>query len=417
MSPKFPRFAFLATLFAGMHQLPAAIIAGNLVVVQNDTANTSASVSASFSYATPGISYVGGTRGDFGFRFDQATDAADRSNGIMMVSMSENGRSNQGTTIGSGLGFSTPAIQFDANIGSTWGGWGSSINIGNTAITGVSSGDEWNANQAVGYFKYTEFLGGLVTNGTHAASGGVNNGTMTSFASSSAGFTVGSGATDPGTFTVFDNTGDSGIYTLRLGGFTAPGTGVAATSQNGILLVTGGKNEDNYSLSRANADGTFTIITKDNGADSTTFENDPAGFVYIPLLQPSTVALGRIDAEGDTIIGSGSYTVAKGGVGQWYLSSPDRDPTNTILLISPEGVTTSSGTFSQDNIWSYQWDAANTRWVIEGRDIPSGATTDPALQNLAANEAAFSFLLIPEPSSCLLGLGGLLLALRRRVAR
>ena len=242
------------------------------------------------------------------------------------------------------------------------------------------------------------------------------NGDMTSFASSSAGFTVTSGPTDPGTATIFDSTatGNEGIYTLRLGGFNAPGTGVSATSQNGILLVTGGKNEDNYSLSRANGDGSFTIISKDNGVDSTGFENDPAGFVYIPLDQPGTVALGRIDAEGDTILGSGAFTVAKGGTGQWFLSSPGFNPTNSTLLISPEGLTTSAGTFSQDNIWSYQWDAANVRWVIEGRDIPGGATTNPALQNLSVNEAAFSFVLVPEPSTGLFGVGGLLLALRRR---
>jgi hypothetical protein len=34
--------------------------------------------------------------------------------------------------------------------------------------------------------------------------------------------------------------------------------------------------------------------------------------------------------------------------------------------------------------------------------------------NLTLNEAAFSFVLVPEPSTGLLGVGGLLLALRRR---
>lgn len=409
MSRLFPFQAGVAFLLS-FPLAHAGIIVGNLTVTQNDTGNNVASVSGALGFTSGQISYqsLDSNRGDFGFRFDGATGAADLAGGIMMVSISENGRSNQGTTptaIGSGLGFATPAINPIAGRG-----WSSALHVSNTAVTGITSGGEWNANQAVGYFKYSEFLGGLVTNGAD------NNGPMTSFASSSAGFTVTSGPADPGTATLFDSTatGTEGIYTLRLGGFNAPGTGVSATSQNGILLVTGGKNEDNYSLARANGDGSFTIISKDNGVDSTGFENDPAGFVYIPLDQPGTVALGRIDAEGDTIVGSGAFTVAKGGTGQWFLSSPGLNPTNSTLLISPEGLTTSAGTFSQDNIWSYQWDAANVRWVIEGRDIPGGATTNPGLQNLSVNEAAFSFVLIPEPSTGLLGVGGLLLALRRR---
>ena len=415
MSRLFPFQAGVAFLLS-FPLAHAGIIAGNLTLTQNSTANTSAAVSGAFGFTEGDIAYSGGTRGDFGFRFDGATPADDRANGIMMVSLSENGRSNQGiggAAIGAGLGFATPAVQFDANIGSTWGGWGSSINLGNTAITGAASGDEWNANQAIGYFKYSEFLGGLVSNGSHGSNNANNNLVMTSHASASAGFTVGSGATDPGTFTTFDSTGNSGFYTLRLGGFNAPGTGVAATSQNGILLTTGGKNEDNYALSSANLDGTFTLISKDNGSDGFSFENDPVGFVYIPLDQPGTVALGRIDAEGDTIIGSGEFTIAKGGTGQWYLTSPGLNPDNSTLLISPEGAIV-SGTTRADNIWSYQWDAANLRWVIEGRDIPGSATATPGLQNLGANEPAFSFVLVPEPSTGLLGVGGLLLALRRR---
>ncbi len=377
----------------------AVPLIGNLTITQNDTGNNSTSVSGSLAL-TNGPTYVAGSRGDFGLRFDGATPAADVTNGILMVALSENGRSNQGTTptpISSGLGFATPALQTPGNLGTanpSYAGYSSSINVSNTAVTTTNattffpSGDEWNTNQSFAYFKYTAWLGGWVVNST-------NNGAMSSFLSSSAGLTVGSGATDPGTFTVFDNTGDAGFYTLRLGGSNAlRGTNpaVPATSQNGILLVTGGKNEDNYALSSANPDGSFTLICKDNGSDAFNFENDPVAFVYIPTGHSDVAAMGRVDAEADVSAGSGSFTVTKGGTGQWYISAPGLNDTNSVLVISPEGATV-SGTNRADNIWSFAWDNANTRWVVEGRDVSATASATPTLQNLTANEPAFSFAL------------------------
>ena len=372
---------------------------GNLTIIQNDTGNSAAGVSGTISQGN-GPAYVGGTRGDFGLRFDGATPEADVENGVLMVSIRENGRSDQGTTpdpIGAGLGYATPAIQSPGNLGVNYDGYSTSINISNTAIktvdanTAYASGGEWNANQSFAYFKYTDWLGGWVTNTT-------NGGVMNGFMSSSPGFTVGSGTTDPGTFTVFDNTStnNDGFYTLRLAGLSASrGTNpaVAATSQNGILLVTGGKNEDNYALSSANADGTFTLICKDNGSDAFNFENDPVAFVYLPAGHSDVTAMGRVDNEGDPIVSSGSFTVTKAATaGQWYLTAPGRNDSNSVLVISPEGATV-TGTLRADNIWSFAWDGTNNRWVIESRDVSATATANPTLQNLAANEPAFSFAL------------------------
>lgn len=373
---------------------PAAVpLIGNLTITQNDTGNTETSVSGMIGQSN-GASYVAGTRGDFGLRFDAATPAADVAAGVLMASIRENGRSNQGAApaaIGTGLGYATPALQFGANLGAgnpSYPGYATSVIIGNTAVTGIASGAEWNASQAFAYFKYADWLGGWVTNTA-------NNGALTGFTSSSAGFTVSSGATDPGTFTVFDSTANAGFYTLRLGGLSASrGTNppIAATSQNGILLVTGGKDEDNYALSSANPDGSFTLICKDNGSDGFNFENDPVAFVYIPAGHTDVAAMGRVDAEGDVTAGSGSFTIAKGGTGQWYLTAPGLNDSNSVLQISPEGAIV-SGTNRGDNMWSFAWDTANLRWVVEGRDINATATTTPGLQNLTADEPAFSFAL------------------------
>lgn len=369
----------------------AVPLAGNLIVTQNDTGNTITSVSAVVAQGN-GPTYVAGNRGDFGLRFDGATPAADVANGILMVSIRENGRSNEGTTpdvIGAGPGYSTTAIQSPANLGAgntSFAGFTTSINLSNSAVTGAASGDEWNANQSFAYFKYADWLGGWVTNT-------VNNGAMTGFSGSSAGLTVGSAATDPGTFTVFDGTANAGFYTLRLANQTASrgtNTPVPATSQNGILLVTGGKNEDNYALSSANADGTFTLICKDNGTDAFNFENDPVAFVYLPAGHSDVAAMGRVDAEGDVTAGSGNYQITKGGTGQWYITASGLNDSNSVLIISPEGAVV-SGTNRADNIWNFQWDAPNMRWVVESRDVSATATANPTLQNMTADEPAFSF--------------------------
>lgn len=394
----------------------AAPSTGYLKITQNDTGNTAASVSGSLATFSSG-SYAGGTRGDFQLRFE-SSEAQDVTNGVLMVSIAQNGRDNSGslpTAIGAGPGYATAGIQVGPNTGTANRGIGSALTLSNANITGVGSGGEWNANQSYGYFRYSEFLGGWVSNGTHddANTAGVNNGEMTEFASSSAGFTVGSGASDPGTFTVFDDTATTGQYTLRMSSITAPTTSTLATSQNGILLVTGGKNEDNYALSRANSDGSFTMICKDNGTNGSSFENDPVAFTYIPLNHPDMLAVGRIDAEGDTIVGSGLYTITKGGTGEWFLTAPGANDMNSVLLISAEG---GAGN-NVDNIVSFEWDGANSRWVIQSRDLPGSATAAPGLQNMQANEASFSFALMPIPtpgSAALLGLGGLMFARRRR---
>ena len=101
------------------------------------------------------------TRGDFALRFDGTAPADDLANGILMVSLRENGRSNQGSGIGTGLGYATPAIQTPATLGAlVFAGYTTSINIGNSAISGVTSGGEWNTNQSFAYFKYSGWLGG-----------------------------------------------------------------------------------------------------------------------------------------------------------------------------------------------------------------------------------------------------------------
>jgi hypothetical protein len=242
---------------------------------------------------------------------------------------------------------------------------------------------------------------------------------MSSLTSSSSGLTLASGTENTTGAHIFDKTlnadttANNGIYNVNLTGLTAPGSGLAATSQNGILLVVGGKNEANHALSRANEDGTFDVFTR--SSDSGGLENDPAGFVYIPTGQEGVAAMGRVDGEGNVTAGSGVGVVTKGGTGQWLISTTGYDPSNSTLLISPEGGTV----LNSDNIYSYRYDEATQKWIVEGRDIPNETNLKPGLQNVPG-EPAFSYALIsnhsvPEPTTAALGLIGLTaLILRRR---
>lgn len=384
----------------------AAIISGNLQITQNNIGNSATSVSGEFTHSEGDIRYVSGNRGDFTLRFDGATAADDLRDGIMIVSIAQNGRSNEGAAtgnipaIGAGMGYATPSIQ---PLG---GGYGSATFVSATGISGAAAGDEWNVNQAVGYFKYTDFIGGWITNAA-------NNAVMSSMASSSIGLTLSSGTENTAGSHIFDSTANNGAYNVNLTSMIAPGSGLAATSQNGIMLVVGGKNEANHALSKANADGTFDVLVR--SSDTGNRENDPAAFVYIPTGQEGVAAMGRVSGDGTVAAGSGDFVITKGGTGEWLISTTNYDPSNSVLLVSPEGGTT----LNSDNIISYEYDYERGAWVVQSRDIPDAITSNPGLQNLPG-EDVFSFALlssvqVPEPSTAFLGLIGIsALVLRRR---
>ena len=280
----------------------------------------------------------------------------------MIPSVAQNGRDNSafGDTYAA---FYPAAMAVNPNQSSTAGKWKVSLFRG----IPVSGGDEVNVNVGVGFFPYSTWKGGIVTNST-------NNGAMTTFVGSS-GITLGT--------QLVDDTATAGTYTLDL-------TGQSGSSATGILLVAGGKDENNTALSRANTDGTFSIFCHDLGTNGSAYENDPVAFVYLPTSAAGTnglAAMGRVNSDSSTDISAGSFSLSKGSTGMWYLTIPGHNNTTGVLLVSGEGGATNNA----DNIVSYEWDAANTRWVIQSRDL-NGSTTDPALQDGAtAAEDVFSF--------------------------
>ena len=135
---------------------------------------------------------------------------------------------------------------------------------------------EGNGDSAFAFFNYSDWFSGTLKNS-------VNAGNITDFCGSPS--------------LAFGN--DEEISQLPTGQFRADLRSVNRGSQSSILLVNGAKNEDNYALSQANDDGTFTIFCHDNGVNGAVFEQDPVNFVNINLAEVDErkgglVAMGRV---------------------------------------------------------------------------------------------------------------------------
>jgi hypothetical protein len=206
------------------------------------------------THATPGISLAMGpgssaggafqsnaNRGDYNMTFGNASDTG---SGVLLSSLAQRAR-NDSSVGGPATGdfFATSSLAIDAATDKYW-----------IAIHWAEADDsiEVNYNASYAYLPYDEFIGGVVTNSA-------NNGEMTTFTGST-GIALGTQFTDLAS--------PAGQYALDLNSL------VPNASQAGVLLVTGAKNEDNFALSRANADGTFNIFCHDSGSNGTNYEND-----------------------------------------------------------------------------------------------------------------------------------------------
>ncbi|MFD0893238.1 metallophosphoesterase [Luteolibacter ambystomatis] len=350
------RYCLSAGFFLGTLALNGATTEfGHVVVVQNSNANTAAAVNLTKGAgSSSGFTITGGNRGDYDLSFNQTNDAL---SGVVISAIAQNGRDNsaQGDTFGQFYATSSA----DRNT---------TTNKYTLALFRAAQGDEININTSFAYFPYSDWYAGLARNSA-ATNGGANN-TFTGHASLHLG-------------TEFVDQG-GGLSKLDL-------RALGHDTTTGILLVNHAKNEDNFALSRANNDGTFTIICKDNGTNTSTYEQDPVAFAFIPIDKVGTgslIAAGRVNGNGSTDVAGGNFTVSKAAnTGEWYLTIPGYTPSNGVLVISPEGADTNN----QDNIVSYQWDATNSRFVIQSRDLTDDVTL-PGLQNMASSgEDAFSF--------------------------
>ena len=295
-------------------------------------------------------------------------------NGILIPSIAQNGRTNAAADSLPGEttnAYPIPTIITNANGSYRICSWNvSAAGTGGSAV-------EYNVNVAGAFFPYANYLGGYARNSTGAnGSATVTNDTLTA----SPGIVYGVNYIELG--------GGKGIVDLRNLGYDS--------RTNGILLVTGAKDENNFGLSQVNvADGTWNLFLHDNATSgASTYEQDPIAFVFIPKTNTFVVS-GRVNGDGTIDAYSGSspqFTAALTGTGTYLLQVNGRGNTNGILIISAEG----GGAFNLDNIVSYQPTADGTGWVIQSRDTP-GNGLQTVNNGAGGTEPAFSFVYIPAP--------------------
>jgi hypothetical protein len=231
------------------------------------------------------FNFTGVNRGDIDVTFGTPNDVA---GGVMITAVRENGRDNS-------AGGDPVKTEYVTALAET----GSGANLGRFFIPleTAPGSEEWNIDTAAVYFPFNEgWLGGHTRN-VNGTNGGVQD-----VLTATSGIAIGTH--------FFDNGG--GVFTVNLSGLTSHG--VAATAQNGVLLVTGQKNEDNYAMSSDNADGSFAVTLKHNASNGAATERDPIAFAYVPVAAAGSdlvTAVGRIQSDGTPEISGGNFTVTK----------------------------------------------------------------------------------------------------------
>jgi len=338
---------------------PHNISAANINVVQNDTGNTTNSVTVTAPLSINDLRIrPGSNRGDYNIQIG-SSPTNDLPEGMILTAVSENGRDNYEDTGVNYMASAFDGTKYDGTNEFQCGYW-----IVMQDCT--TSRAEYNANCAVAYFRYTNWLCGWARNSV--AGNGLTNDLLTA----SPGIALGTHFKGLG--------GGKSIVDLREFGIY---------NTNGVLLVNHAKNEGNFALSQTNDDGTWTLYVKDNNGDNASYEQDPVAFVYIPSTN-TTVISGRFDAEENILTYSGDtpqFSVSKIEEGRWRLTIPGYTPETGVLIISAEG----GLDLNRDNVVSYQAD--EDTWIIESRDIVAGQNF-PVLET-PTNEPVASFVFIP----------------------
>src|SRR5688572_4773643 len=358
---------------------PHGISAANINVVQNDTNNTTASVTVTASYVINDFRIrSGSSRGDFNVQVGD--NPGDDGAGLLLTSVTQNGRDNGEEGNLAGTIFAISMTQPNPN--------GNFIPV-NTANGNFAAGSnpEWNVNVAGAWFPTNNWLVGYAFNAAGLNGSAVNTNDAL----------IGSPQLVYGVHFIDRGSG---------GGANAGKSVVDLTSlgydsrSNGVLIVNGAKNESaNFALSQVNTNnGTWNVILRDTGNTGANGEQDPVAFAFIPKTN-DTVVSGRFlgDATIDAFSGtSPQFTVTQLGTGQYELKLTNHSPAYGVLIISPEG----GGAINFDNIVNYQVNPAGDGWIIESRDTGGGVNAPtPALESPGPTEGVVSgvYILGPTP--------------------
>ncbi|WP_265594626.1 Ig-like domain-containing protein [Haloferula sp. BvORR071] len=390
----------LATLVAcSLGSTAFGVEHGTLKIVQKNTGNTDTSItisqylgSTSAVGAIPGdpsgFTFVqaGSSKGDYNMQFT-ATRANDRVAGVMLTSVSENGRNNGvAPHAGGPAGISYGTSHSEPNAAGFYIPTHATLG----SIQGAAS--ELNIDVSAAWFPHAEgwLTGQFKTAATLYSSPAIRLGKE------------------------FVNVGDgTSLVDLR----NLRSHGVLATAQNGVLLVTGGDNAANFALSHANPDGTFSVSLKSNAdLNGTGYINAGVAFAYVPVTAAGmgqVKAVGKVRSDGGTALGGGPFTITKMGTGQWLLKITGVLNEDGTLIISPDGGVAPAGANpvpnNTNNFVSFQWSAADEGWIIQSRNITGlledGATNDEAMFNFVfltpGEEPVFAYENAPLPTLAL----------------
>jgi hypothetical protein len=296
----------------------------------------------------------------------------DATTGVLIGAVSENGRDNGETSVNrKGTNYCFAHAGLASVLDSTTG---YNIYSDADASTTTNVAGKFNINVAGAWFPFSTWVGGRIYNATNANpsfGNGITNDTITG----TAGLVYGRDIYEP----------SAGNYVVDLTGF-----GIDSRT-DGILLVNSGKAEINWANSGANPDdGTWNVRVKNSDDNGGGAESDYFSFVFIPRTNTSVVS-GQFLGDGSINLFSGltpQFTVSSNGVGTYELKIPGYNPTNGVLIVSPD----QSGTVNQDNMVTYQPNAANNGWIIQTRDYPG---INSPLEALPSDEVVCSFVFIP----------------------
>ncbi|MDB6024548.1 MAG: hypothetical protein JWM68_771 [Verrucomicrobiales bacterium] len=367
--------AFLAVIAITLPSLAQSnlhnVAAGNVNVVHNDANNNTTSVTVSMEYSVNDLRVrSGSTRGDFFVQVGSSA-ADDIANGLLISSVSQNGRDNFASTV------KTNCV---SDIATNTGGYYIPVFAVQVPIAG--SNTEYNINVAGAYFPYSTWIGGIakIASGVNGGAA-VTNDTL-----------IGSPQLQYG-INYIDKSSGGGV---NAGKAVVDLTSLQIDSRtDGVLLVNGAKDEDaNYALSQVNTNnGTWNIFDRDAGGGGNG-ETDPMAFLFVPKTNTAVIS-GRFLGDGSIGMFSGTaprFTVAKIATGRYELKIPGRSATNGVLIISGEG----GGAINFDNIVSYERNAVGDGWIIESRDTPpTSVSVPPPLESPGAAEGVASFVYIP----------------------
>lgn len=387
-------------LLLGVQQAVGVELA-NFQVVQNDFGNSATSVTFTIptGQSTAGAAVRDGSNaGDYNLDFSasQSGSKDDVANGVMLPFVTQNFSKHfdkAGIPLyGVGTASAAKSLLNNGTPEDTADDYEQYF----IAVAASNSGIELNTNVSAAYFPFSE---GWITG---AANNTANGGVFTSInagiiSSTGSNIVTLNGSPTSTTGTLFGGT--NGQHQLFL-----PTSLNADTRTDGLLFVTHAKNEDNYALSHPSATGdSFHIITRDNGSNGTTTEQDPVAFVYVPFGQTNAVgtpiAMGKVNGDGTFVTvndGISNTTLVQGGAtistsidGLYSLTIPGQDPSTGVLMVSPESSLDNTAA-SFDNFVTYQPNLSGG-WDIAVRDI---GLRQAQLESVGAIPA-FSFAFMP----------------------